>query len=39
MRSISMRFGSNQVLSNVDLTVESGRIHALCGANGAASRP
>ncbi|XNL73858.1 sugar ABC transporter ATP-binding protein [Actinomadura madurae] len=35
MRNISMRFGSNQVLGNVDLTVESGRIHALCGANGA----
>lgn len=35
MRSISKAFGGAKALSNVDLTVEAGEIHALLGENGA----
>lgn len=35
MQEISKSFGSNKVLEKIDLTVESGEIHALMGENGA----
>ena len=35
LRGISKRFGSVEVLSDVDLTLKSGQIHALAGENGA----
>ena len=35
VRNISMAFGTNQVLSGVDLTIDKGQTTALLGANGA----
>ncbi|MBM3682056.1 MAG: sugar ABC transporter ATP-binding protein [Actinobacteria bacterium] len=35
VRNISMAFGSNQVLTGVDLTIDKGQTTALLGANGA----
>jgi ribose transport system ATP-binding protein len=35
MRGISKSFGGIRALDNVDLTIESGEIHALLGENGA----
>ena len=35
VRSVSKSFGSNEVLSGIDLSFEAGRITALMGANGA----
>jgi len=35
LRGISKRFGSVEVLSDVDLVVKSGRVHSLAGENGA----
>ena len=34
VRSVSKAFGSTQALSDVDLTLTPGRVHALLGANG-----
>lgn len=35
MKDISKSFGSNHVLEKIDLTLESGQVHALMGENGA----
>ena len=35
LKNISKSFGANQVLSNVDFTLQHGEIHALIGENGA----
>ncbi|GAB2025670.1 sugar ABC transporter ATP-binding protein [Lactovum odontotermitis] len=35
MQNISKSFGSNQVLSDISLSIESGEVHALMGENGA----
>jgi len=35
VRNISMAFGTNQVLSGVDLKIDKGQTTALLGANGA----
>jgi len=35
VRNISMAFGTNQVLSGVNLTIDKGQTTALLGANGA----
>ncbi|MGT2958135.1 D-xylose ABC transporter ATP-binding protein [Streptococcus bovimastitidis] len=35
MRDISKSFGNNKVLEKIDLSIESGQIHALMGENGA----
>lgn len=35
LKNISKAFGANKVLQGVDLTVESGEVHALVGENGA----
>ncbi len=35
LRGISKRFGSVEVLSDVDLTLKAGQVHALAGENGA----
>lgn len=35
LKDISKAFGANKVLQGVNLTVESGEVHALIGENGA----
>ncbi len=35
MKEISKSFGTNKVLESIDLTIESGQVHALMGENGA----
>jgi ribose transport system ATP-binding protein len=35
LRNLRKSYGSNEVLKGIDLTIESGRVHALLGANGA----
>jgi ribose transport system ATP-binding protein len=35
MRGVSKTFGRARVLNNVDLTLQSGEVHALLGENGA----
>lgn len=35
MKNISKSFGTNKVLEAIDLTINSGEVHALMGENGA----
>ena len=35
MRGITMAFGANEVLKGIDLDLESGKVTAMLGANGA----
>ncbi|ARE04031.1 Ribose ABC transport system ATP-binding protein RbsA [Lactococcus lactis subsp. lactis] len=34
MKNISKSFGTNKVLEAIDLTINSGEVHALMGENG-----